>query len=1053
MAHKRPLYNDINSARAGIMRRPGDGLDESSLEAPLYPEPAAVSPNSSAYTAPLYSPEFVHAPSPLAIRKPTNDSRFSLKQLTRSLTKKIVKSPDKDCEEELQEFSHGFPRVSREEEPQQPPAYPYVSTPQASYFPPSASSPITSTGPEVYRAFGVEYRAMSPLSRGVQHPRRHTYSSEPLASLMTDDPSTQVGRMEDSQALLPEQTTVTNPYYDDLDSIYPSSSIYTGDGQRQSRYQESLIGNRQSNPYLRLSLLNPNGMANEYNRGSVGDFSDNPRQSEQPSGLLTQELYHRSVHQGHPKTDTISKLIDEYSPTELASNPSQTGLDRAIISYKDSMAKSSAFGDDYSVNRRENRGRFSEESQFEFESHQDAECCDDPGLIRVGSVPTSRPTITRDAGLPPCQALPFAPAFQYDEAPFIPPRADISGMFSNDSANSYGDTRNLLQMGHSDAALQEVPTRAIEPSSSYSQTEAGVLEPSSSYSQPAPQSPHTPQQALEDASRIFRDVIAAHKRQEEEDIPAMWARRSSGGQLLSKKILSQPSNVSQDADAGSFRHSKDVTMERADWETVGGNSQGECDSLDSLADYSSSSCASTRNSLEKNAGIPLPDWDASRSRRLSRYSHHSRRLPNQPTSPFASSPRTAPTLSASPPPSSPPGSRTAPLFHFSNLPGQILGRGAVEEPYAFTPWADPYALSDKETQELLASGPNDNIIIESDTGTPEPLSSINHQNSRRDVLATSSPFESSSANSVGLERVNTFEKYSVVGPMGNLTGTPHGTGMQNTGSSIADNSSPGLKLSSTVGRNKVRNERSEYTGFYATPFPAVGSITSINQPRRHREVKEERPPSQMTLFSSGDEGSPVRNSPSPLSAARNRRQPLRFSTTFHRARRMSRPAVPGQTKLRQMFLAGEGRATASSQRTNFSRLLTASDRPSTSDTNTPLYRSHRNMDSLPHVIRRPMAHQNSPHLLCLEREANAEDEARRRKLSWAIFAMFCILPPCIILYRFLGDGVIASVTKGRLGHTTAETKRTALIAGIAANVGLITAILVPVLVANAVKAV
>ena len=100
-----------------------------------------------------------------------------------------------------------------------------------------------------------------------------------------------------------------------------------------------------------------------------------------------------------------------------------------------------------------------------------------------------------------------------------------------------------------------------------------------------------------------------------------------------------------------------------------------------------------------------------------------------------------------------------------------------------------------------------------------------------------------------------------------------------------------------------------------------------------------------------------------------------------------------------------------------------------------------------------MAHQNSPHLLCLEREANAEDEARRRKLSWAIFAMFCILPPCIILYRFLGDGVIASVTKGRLGHTTAETKRTALIAGIAANVGLITAILVPVLVANAVKAV
>jgi hypothetical protein len=154
-----------------------------------------------------------------------------------------------------------------------------------------------------------------------------------------------------------------------------------------------------------------------------------------------------------------------------------------------------------------------------------------------------------------------------------------------------------------------------------------------------------------------------------------------------------------------------------------------------------------------------------------------------------------------------------------------------------------------------------------------------------------------------------------------------------------------------------------------------------------------------------------------------------------------------------MFLAPEGRSTTSTQGTHISHFMAMSDRPSTSDTNTPLRRSQISIETYPATVRTVIAHEHSPHLLCVERESNPEDEARRRRLSWFIFAAFCLLPPCIILFRFLGDNVIASLTEGRMGHVTPQSKRAALIAGIAVNVGLVTAILVPILVAHALKAV
>ena len=58
---------------------------------------------------------------------------------------------------------------------------------------------------------------------------------------------------------------------------------------------------------------------------------------------------------------------------------------------------------------------------------------------------------------------------------------------------------------------------------------------------------------------------------------------------------------------------------------------------------------------------------------------------------------------------------------------------------------------------------------------------------------------SSTAPSVGTnpKRVNLFAKFTVTGPKSNLTGTPQGTGMREVGSSEADNSSPGIRFSSS----------------------------------------------------------------------------------------------------------------------------------------------------------------------------------------------------------------------------------------------------------------
>ncbi|CAN9330917.1 unnamed protein product [Alternaria alternata] len=1022
MAPKRAVYGDFRAAHAGILRRPEDSPNQSHMELSLAQSPAAVSPNSSSYTSPLYSPESVNAPSPLVVKVPARESRFSLKGLTRSLTKKLSKSPAVPQSEELQDMRDqnvSVASISTDGDFPRPLHQTYVTTPETSYFPVGPMSPATPTSPMSPESF----HAFSPGQNDVEISRRHLaklHDTEPLASMLPDEHSTQIGRIDDSQLPYSTEGGFSKPYYDDLDSIYPSSSIYTADGHRKSICQQGLLSNRNSsaNPFARYSGMHASDFANEYNRDSLYDHSASSRVSRQVSLPFVQGIYRPPIEEGDPKTDTISKLIDEYSP--------HSATDAALATQYENSGK--AQGTHYA-----------------------------PAVV-----PSRRPPITQHPGSPPREAAPLAPAFDYNQAPFVPSRPGLSSMFSYGSDYSYGDTRNLLRTSQFEISTQPNAAHTIEPSSSYSQPEARPLEPSSSYSQvdsqQSPHSPHTPKEALEQAEQIFQETVNKH--QNNSTIPAMWGRRNSASLLLSKTATNRSSGAPKDSDTLLHDGDEAVSGDKADWETVGGNSSNSKrhESLSSIADYSSSE--GTRNSLGLDSDGSLPSWakQAQLPARSSYYSHPSP-IHSQHPRPFGSSPpqlrtqasvRTAPDISSPSLATSPPASRTAPLFQFSAHADNVLGRGAVEQPYAYAPWADPYAFSDKETQELLASGPNDNIIINEPRVPPKNPARQHHRYRSDDTIPTSSTANENVFDSspLALQRQNTFEKLSVVGPKGNLTGTPRGTGMHETGSSVADHSSPGGRLSSSVGRQSFS---SDYNGFYASPFPAAGSVTRISQSRPTYIPTSGRTPSETSFIPHTKESETLRES-CPLPGARKH---LRNSTTFLRSqRRTSRSAVPGQTKLRQMFLAPEAaRSTVSTQGTHITHFLAGSERPSTSDTNTPLRTSYPSLHIYPTTARTNIAHEHSPHLLCVERKPNPEDEARRRKLSWYIFAAFCLVPPCILLFRFFADNIIASFTEGHLGYCTPHSKRVALIAGIAVNVGLVTAILVPVLIAHALNAV
>jgi hypothetical protein len=1034
------------------MRCAEDSLGLPNLDLPLPPTPAEASPNSSDYTSPFYSPESNLAPSPLHVRKPAAESRFSIKNLTRTLTKRLGKTPDPEYEEEMKEFYEPILRVPSTStgDPSPLPLDPvYVPARGTSYFPDSPVTPLSPMSPE----FPHEHQNQS--THGWQQTNSDQEPTpEGLTSLIPDDPSIEVGRTEGPRAAMVEEEFTSRPYYDDLESIYASSSIYTADDPRRSRYGHSVASHRQSNAFLRFSGMDASEHAQEYSYDTLR------RQSRLTSEPLNRELCHRSAVQGAGKTDTISKFIDQYDPDDAKNNSSSLQDDQATrssnaikLSLSDNEEK---LGMINAHPKQQVHGEFAYDIPSNNRPPQHSE-----SYVRIQPVLARKFASIREPGLPPSSPAPLAPAFEYDEMPYLPQPPAPSELYSRVTDYSYGDTRNLLQLSPSDEkVLPVLHQEDLQPSSSYSQPEVKMVEPSSSYSQDDGKDMlQYSQYAVDKDGQPFDDAMIEQP-SNNQGIPAMWARRGSIGLPRNKRR--------------SHRSSAGHTVEddKADWETVDGDSQQGRTSLDSIANYSSSEEGEPRNS-----NAPHSQWNKTKHSRFLNYIHPS---PLQPhANPFKSSPpqfrtrtsvRTAPEIFSPTAMSSPRASTMTPSFPYRSRPIDFLGNGTVEEPRD-TPWASPYTLSKKETQELLASGPNDDILFDAESdrksnwfgsrpgylgpqnGTvPVEPNCDSHWFGSPSVPGDKAPRSSSSDSlpfDVSVERQNTLRKLSC-GSKEDLREDLRGTGMHAPGSSIADTSIP-----STIPSHRANRQRpqAEYHSFYACPYPATGSVTRVQPRRIYPKLKIEKSPSEVTLFPSGYSLEPVQPS-SPLSGPSNRMS-LGNSTKFRRAPQPSRPAVPGQTKLREMVLASSGpRSSTSSQQTHFSQLMRAGrgERPSTSDTTTPL----RTEDSRANTFVTPLpvvAYTHSPHLLCPKREVKPEDEERRRKLSWFIFAMFCIFPPCMFLYRLWGDSIVVSVTKGQLGHCTAKSKRVALIAGIIVNLGLITAILVPVLVALASRAV
>ncbi|KAJ4316497.1 hypothetical protein N0V94_005416 [Neodidymelliopsis sp. IMI 364377] len=293
-------------------------------------------------------------------------------------------------------------------------------------------------------------------------------------------------------------------------------------------------------------------------------------------------MHHCSVLQGGGKTDTLSKIIAQYDPGNTTSNSLSTqDIDSANTS--DLIAP-------YVAETKDERPEESSQptavvpglSQFEFDLGEKEQLQDFEHINEtVQGAQDRKLTLNREPGIPPSAPAPLAPAFQYGQTAYTVPRPEFSDIFSNGSYTSYGDTRNLLQLPQSEAGGQGMLMSSLQPSSSYSQPEAKILEPSFSYSQAEGQvSPRTPQAALEQAELIF-DNAATQREPNQEDIPAMWGRRSSVDLLRKKRLTDGSLQVANE--------------EKADWETIAGNSQKGRTSLDSIADYSSSE--GSRNSL------------------------------------------------------------------------------------------------------------------------------------------------------------------------------------------------------------------------------------------------------------------------------------------------------------------------------------------------------------------------------------------------------------------------------------------------------------------------
>ncbi|KAF2737174.1 hypothetical protein EJ04DRAFT_574812 [Polyplosphaeria fusca] len=1037
MALKRPLYGDLSSAHSSIRGQAGNPPSVPSLpslDLPLPPVPAALSPESSQYSSPGRSQDPSFAVSPLNVqKKDAQDSRFSLKQLTRSLTRKLGKTGETEGEE-LQPMP-----IHRVDATAGHSGNAYPRLPDQIY----QTAPVTSPSDAEF-SFGDYETGTQYDSLQQDNPaqRQYRFSSAPLASMIPEPSSTS----EDHGGPLTsvsEGGIATRPWYEqeDWQSIAQGSSIYGS--EQGSAYPPSLNDKRRSNAFDPLDYVDDDDddSSRQNQRTSLYSYAPSVRISRRVS-RPTQDLLRRSVLQGqlHEKTDTISNFIGHYDnentgPSSLRSP--ETSRETTSSNLPSSPRQSTA--ELASIERPRAQRLTSGISQFDFNFATSSNLDEDATPPPFQNMNTQQHANVRPSGSPPQTAAPLAPAFEYaaeSRNPYLPQNSE---MFSG--ASSYGDTRLLLQLSQPLSTGLDVTSNA---QTSVTSVLGPALKPSSSYSQSDGQSgPLTPQEALEQADRIFGQADALNKadqifqeaaaRSPRTDIPAMWSRRGSGNLLRNRISTGSASEAINSGDD-----------DKGDWETIvndSGTGRPSLDDGDSIADYSS-----TDDDEDALEAIPESSFATVGTQGMQRDSsmyHHPSPLGSH-VNPFRSSP---PALiqsgnrivsehaSMSPPHANPPTSgTTTPLFAAKRgvISSEAWDRGFQKPPFL----RFNQELEDNEEQDMLNSGPNDEILYED----PHPLAGMAPRHSVRMDLPTSGSL-STSPEDARLQRENTFEKLSTLGPKGNLTGSPQGTGMHEAGSSLANTSSPGARFSSSP------YTQNEYRGFYMEP----GRRSSMNRVqgshlRKHDDDEHERTPSQVTLFPSHYRMESLSSQGSNPSISNKSAQATR--------KERRRSAVHGQTKLRNMLLSTDNHTLSSVNSEKGPRFMGTAldDRPSSSNTESPLRPAHhnrnlssRNVGTLKTI---DLEADFSPHLLCPERAIDPAEEAERKQKSWIIFMLFCLLPPAIILFRWVGDSVIVTLTGGRLGHVSEQPKKIAPWVWVTVNGAIVVAIVVGVIVAH-----
>ena len=547
-----------------------------------------------------------------------------------------------------------------------------------------------------------------------------------------------------------------------------------------------------------------------------------------------------------------------------------------------------------------------------------------------------------------------------------------------------------------------------------------------------------PQRPLnEDFSEAFKSIAKLPDEtpndrasaKEKDGIPFIWTRRSSGNFATHTKSGVEESPVTADLKAhvnpGISTDRLSCGNEEKDWETINPSpgKSSKCDSLkvemppiwsrnskqssrpisgESTADYSDDSDVgqlSPEGSSHRHLS-PLPAHENPFTL-LSPGFRVSESVNSFPNGGFSSP--CYPALRTS---------TTVPLFQ-----SRLSYRNRQ---YYDKPVPNFGQLSDRETQELLNSGPNEDIIYE-----------------KKGINGSSgSCLQLQSTTTIGNERENTFEKLTLLGPKKNLTGTPHGTGMKEVGSSVADSSSSGAEFSSPPGR-------------LSRPFFFPFSQAKVHEPRTRSPLSNEattsapehlRKLSAQTLF---PKHIPSSSNASKFMSDKSRnssRQSIKAALTP--TPKGSRPNVTGQTKLREMIFVTENTIISSADSTPIPHFMgdDSNEAPSSARTSAPL------RPPQPLSLLASIRDEHPPHLLYAERILSPELEEEQLKKSKVIFFCFCILPPLLLLYAVgRADGIMAVWSKGKIDACHPRYKRLAKWTAGVSSVVIVLLIIVPIL--------